>query len=119
MEITERPPTPFVLPAGELVQIRTQRWTLEPWAGEDPPGLATPWGRKPKFSVKGSRSCAELAIVDHLRADGWHGIWVNAFRGELRSQWFPAPAVKTLLEAGAPRWAAETFDRCVPRTAGR
>jgi hypothetical protein len=59
--------------------------------------------------VRGSRSCAELAIVDHLRADGWHGVWVNAFRGELRSQWFPALAVKTLAEAGAPRWAAGIF----------
>jgi hypothetical protein len=28
------------------------------------------WGRKPKFSVNGSRSCAELAIVHHLRAGG-------------------------------------------------
>ena len=110
MEITELPPTPFVLPTQEkLVQIRTQRWALEPWEGEDLPGLATPWARKPKFSVRGCRSCAELAVVDHLRADGWRGVWVNAFRGELRSQWFPAPAVKTLAEAGAPRWAVEIF----------
>jgi hypothetical protein len=99
MEITELPPTSFVLPTtGDLVHIPTQRWALEPWDGEDPPGLAMPWGRKPKFSVDGSRSCAELAIVDHLRADSWHGVWVNAFRGELRSRWFPAPAVKTLAE---------------------
>ena len=109
MEITELPPTPFVLLAGEAVQILTQRWALEPWEGEDLPGLAMPWARKPKFSVRGSRSCAELAIVDHLPADGWHGVWVNAFCGELRSQWFPAPAVKTLAEAGAPRWAVEIF----------
>ena len=109
MEIAELPPTPLLLPAGQAVQIRTQRWVLEPWEGEDPPGLATPWARKPKFSVRGCRSCAELAVVDHLRADGWHGVWVNAFRGELRSQWFPAPAVKTLAEAGAPRWAVEIF----------
>ncbi len=109
MEITELPPTPFVLPTGEAVRIRTQHWPLEPWEGEDPPGLATPWARKPKFSVRGSRSCAELAIVDRLQADGWHGVWVNAFRGELRSQWFPAPAVKTLAEAGAPGWAVEIF----------
>ncbi len=74
MEITELAPTPFVLPtAGDLVHIRTQRWALERWEGEDPPALATPWARKPKFSVNGSRSCAELAIVDHLRGDGWRG----------------------------------------------
>lgn len=109
MEIAELPSTPLVLPAGQAVQIRTQRWALEPWEGEDPPGLATPRARKPKFSVRGCRSCAELAVVDHLRADGWHGVWVNAFRGELRSRWFPAPAVKTLAEAGAPKWAAEIF----------
>ena len=116
MEITDLPPTPLVLPAaGELVHIRTQEWALERWEGEDPPGLAVPWGRKPKFSVNGSRSCAELAIVHHLQAGGWNGVWngvwVNAFRGELRTQWFPAPAARQLAEVGAPGWAVEAFDR--------
>jgi hypothetical protein len=112
MEITELPPTPAVLPAaGRLVHIRTQKWALERWDGEDPPGLAVPWARKPKFSVDGSRSCAELAIVHHLRAGGWGGVWVNAFRGELRTQWFPAPAPRRLAETGAPEWAMEIFDR--------
>jgi len=97
------PPTPAVLPAaGKLVHIRTQKWALERWDGEDPPGLAVPWARKPKFSVDGSRSCAELAIVHHLRTGGWGGVWVNAFRGELRTQWFPAPAARRLAETGAP-----------------
>jgi hypothetical protein len=112
MEITELPPTPAVLPAaGRLVHIRTQKWALEWWDGEDPPGLAVPWARKPKFSVDGSRSCAELAIVHHLRTGGWGGVWVNAFRGELRTQWFPAPAARRLAETGAPGWAVEIFDR--------
>jgi hypothetical protein len=111
MEITELPPTPLVLPvAGELVHMRTQEWALERWEGEDPPSLAMPWARKPKFSVNESRSCAELAIVHHLRAGGWDGVWVNAFRGELRTQWFPAPAARRLAEVGAPGWAVETFD---------
>jgi hypothetical protein len=52
-----------------------------------------------------------LAIVDHMRADGWQGVWVNAFRSELRSEWFPAPAVKTLAQAGAPDWAVGAFER--------
>jgi hypothetical protein len=112
MEIADLLPTALVLPAtGDIVHIPTQRWALERWEGEDPPELAITWSCKPKFSVGGSRSCAELAIVDHLRGDGWHGAWVNAFRGELRSQWFPAPAVKTLAEAGAPAWAVEIFGR--------
>ena len=112
MEITELLPSALVLPAsGDVVSIRTQRWALERWEGEDPAGLATPWARKPKFSVDGSRSCAELAIAHYLRGDGWRGVWVNAFRGELRSEWFPAPAVRTLAEAGAPRWAVEIFGR--------
>jgi len=111
MEITELPPTPLVLPAGgELVHIRTQEWAVERWEGEDRPGLDVPWDRKPKFSVNGSRSCAELAIVHHLRAGGWDGVWVNAFRGELRTQWFPAPAARRLAEVGAPGWAVEIFD---------
>ena len=112
MEITELPPTPLVLPAtGKLVHIRTQQWALKRWDGEDPLGLAVPWARKPKFAVNGARSCAELAIVHHLQARGWGGVWVNAFRGELRTQWFPAPAARQLAEAGAPGWAAETFGR--------
>ena len=113
MKITERPPTPFVLPAGgSLVHIATQQWALEPWEGEaDSPTLERTWARKPKFAVNGSRSCAELAIVHHLCSDGWHGIWVNSYRRELRSEWFPAPAVRTLAETGAPFWAVEAFDR--------
>jgi len=75
MEITELPLTPLVLPsAGELVLVRTQEWALERWDGEDPPGPAVPWARKPKFSLEGSRSYAELAIVHHLRAGGWDGV---------------------------------------------
>ena len=111
MEITELPPTPLVLPvAGELVHMRTQEWALERWEGEDPPGLGVPWARKPKFSVNGSRSCAELAIVHHLRAGGWNGVWVNAFRGELRMQWFPAPSARRLADVGAPGWAVQVFE---------
>jgi hypothetical protein len=78
----------------------------------DPPDLQRPWGIKPKFSVNGQRSCAELAVVDHLRRDGWDGVWVSAFAGSwLRSEWFPAPAFRTLAEAGAPVWAVEIFER--------
>ena len=80
--------------------------------GEDPPSLAKIWSRKPKFAVNGSRSCAELAIVHHLRDQGRHGVWVNSFGPrELRSCWFPAPAAKTLAETGAPTWAVEIFER--------
>ena len=112
MQITERQPTPFHLPQG-IVNIATQRWDLERWQGEpDPPELRQIWARKPKFSVNGRRSCAELAVVDHLRRDGWGGVWVSAFGGSwLRSEWFPAPGFRTLTEAGAPAWAVETFER--------
>ena len=99
-----RTPPGAVRPAGREgpVYIDTQRWALEPWEGEDPPGLAKTWSRKPRFAVNGSRSCAELAIVHHLRNEGWHGVWVNSFgRRELRSEWFPAPAASTLAETGA------------------
>ena len=112
MQITERLPTPLPLLGGDTVQIATQRWALEPWEGEaDPPTLELTWARKPRFAVNGSRSCAELAIVRHLHGEGWHGVWVNSYRRELRSEWFPAPAVKTLAETGAPAWAVEVFNR--------
>jgi hypothetical protein len=96
----------------EPVYIATQRWALEAWDGEDPPSPAKIWARKPKFAVNGSRSCAKLAIVHHLRDDGWRGVWVNSFGPrELRSEWFPAPAAKTLAQTGAPDWAVGAFER--------
>ena len=48
--------------------------------------------------------------MHHLRAGGWDGVRVNAFRGELRTQWFPVPAARRLAEVGAPGWAVEIFD---------
>jgi hypothetical protein len=47
-----------------------------------------------------------------LRDEGWRGVWVNSFGPrELRSEWFPAPAARTLAETSAPAWAAEAFER--------
>jgi hypothetical protein len=80
MQIIELPPTRLDLPnGGEPVYIATQQWVLKPWEGEDQPGLRRSWSIKPKFSVSGSRSCAELAVLHHLRDGGWQGIWVNAY----------------------------------------
>jgi hypothetical protein len=112
IQVTDRPPTPFRLPQ-ETVYIATQQWDLQHWRGAaDPPNLQRPWGRKPKFSVNGKRSCAELAVVDYLRRDGWDGVWVSAFAGNwLRSEWFPAPGFRTLAAVGAPVWAVEIFER--------
>jgi hypothetical protein len=42
------PPTRFDLPGREEpVYIATQRGTLEPWEGQDPPSLAAPWATSP------------------------------------------------------------------------
>jgi hypothetical protein len=35
---------------------------------------------------------------------------VNSYGAELRSDWFPIPAVKTIAQVGAPPWAAGVFD---------
>jgi hypothetical protein len=110
MKVAELPSTRFDLSGERAVYIATQRWVLEPWEGEDPPALGQSWARKGKFAVNGKRSCAELAIAYHLRNDGWRGVWVNSYRRELRSEWFPAPAAKSLAETGAPTWAVVTFD---------
>jgi hypothetical protein len=90
MQITELSPTRFDLPGrADPVYIATQQWALEPWEGEDPPELGRSWAVKPKFVVNGNRSCAELAIVHHLRDQRWHGVWVCAYGPrELRSEWF-------------------------------
>src|SRR5438876_6692752 len=84
------PPTRFDLSGrADLVCIATQQWALEPWDGEDPPELGRSWAIKPKFAVNGNRSCAELAIVHHLRDQGWQGVWVCAYwPRELRTEWF-------------------------------
>jgi len=110
MRVVARPPTPLTLP-GPIVPVATERWFLEPWHGDDPAELKRPWGIKPKYAVAGARSCAELAVVDQFGRDGWDAVWVSAFAGELRTEWFPAPGFRTISAAGAPAWAAEVFDR--------
>ena len=58
--------------------------------------------------------------MHHLRDDGWDGVWVSAYGPrELRSEWFPSPAVKTIAETGAPLWAIETFDRLRAANGGK
>lgn len=113
MQITELLPTRFDLPGrADPVYIATQQWALEPWEGEDQPGLPLTWARKGKFAVNGNRSCAELAIVHLLQDDGWHGVWVSAFNPQrLFSEWPPDAGVETIAQAGAPMWAVEVFDR--------
>ena len=119
MQITERPPTLFSLSTGTIA-IATQRWELEQWQGApDPPDLQRTWSIKPKFTVDGRRSCAELAVIDYLRHEGWGGVWVSAFGGSLRAEWFPAPAFRTIAEAGAPAWAVETFERLRAENGGK
>ena len=80
MQITELSPTRFDLPGrAHPVYIATRQWALEPWEGEDPRELGRSWAIKHKFVVNGNRSCAELAIVHHLRDQGWHGVWACAY----------------------------------------
>jgi hypothetical protein len=118
--ITALPPTRFEFAGGQIAEIATERWELVPWDGEpDPPELALIWARKPKITVGGRRSCAELAIVDHLRHEGWHGVWVNAFERTLRTQWFLAPAFATLTAASAPPWASAISDRLLAANGGK
>lgn len=118
--ITPLPPARFEFADGQLAEIATERWELVLWDGEpDPPELALIWARKPKIAVSGRRSCAELAVVAHLRHEGWHGVWVNAFERRLRTAWFPAPAFATLAAAGAPPWASAIFDRLLAANGGK
>jgi hypothetical protein len=120
MLITELDPTQFHLPGGKVVQIATERWAFEPWKdGPDPLDLPRTWARKPKFSVNGRRSCAELAILAYLQSLGWDGVWVSAFARELRRDWFPTPGFKTLHDVGAPAWALEIFNRLLLANGGR
>jgi len=114
MEITQLSPQMLTLPdGGNTVSIARQLWALEPWEGDDDePELPKYWAIKGKFSVNGSRSCAELAVLHHLRCSGWDGRWVSAWgNGKLFSEWPPGPGLKSITQAGAPPWAAEIFER--------
>ena len=120
MQITSLPATPLALPGGTTVSLAIELWTLERWTGgADPPELKQQWSIKPGFAVRGRRSCAELAVLDRLRRDGWHGVWVNSFGRELRAEWFPAAAVRTIAETGAPIWLVEIFERLLAANGGR
>jgi hypothetical protein len=120
VQIINLPATPLVLPRGSNLTITTQLWELDRWTGaDDPPDLKQQWASKPGYAVRGRRSCAELAVLDHLRHDGWHGVWVNSFGRELRAEWFPAAAVRTIAETGAPIWLVEIFERLLATNGGR
>jgi hypothetical protein len=43
---------------------------------------------------------------------------VNPFGRELRAEWFPTTAVKTIAEAGAPIWLVEIFERLLAANGG-
>lgn len=110
------PPTRFDLPGvTQPVYIATQQWALEPWEGEDGPELPKTWRDKHKFSVNGSRSCAELAVLRRLQGGGWDGFWVYPFNPpQLLTEWpwppLPGPRVTTITQTGAPEWAVKIFD---------
>ena len=117
---TGLPATAVLLPGGEQVVLATQRWVLARWTGEpDPAGLPRIWAIKPGFVVDGRRSCAELAVADRLRREGWDAVWVSAFGGWLRRDWFPAPGFRTLAEAAAPDWAVQVFEQLRIANQGR
>lgn len=119
IQVIERPPTPFPV-AREVVNVATERWLLEPWHGDDPPELKKIWSIKPKYTVAGARSCAELAIVDQLVRDRWGAAWVSAFAGaQLRTQWYPAEGFRAISQAGAPAWAVDVFNRLRTANGGR
>jgi hypothetical protein len=118
MEITQLSPKMLTLPVGgNTVSIARQLWALEPWEGDDnEPELPDYWASKDMFSVNGSQSCAELAVLHHLRGSGWYGVWVSPWGpGALFSEWPPGLGVKSITQAGAPLWAAEIFDRLLKK----
>jgi hypothetical protein len=121
MEITQLSPQMLILPdGGNTVSIARQLWALEPWEGDDDePELPGPWAIKGMFSVNGSRSCAELAVLHHLRGSGWDGRWVSPWGARLFAEWPPSPGVKSITQAGAPPWAAEIFERLLDANPNR
>ena len=44
---------------------------------------------------------------------------MNPFGGELRAEWFPATAVKTIAETRAPIWLVEIFERLLATKGGK
>ncbi len=58
--------------------------------------------------------------MHHLRDQGWQGVQVCAYGPrELRTEWFPAPAVKTIAQTGALTRAVTVFDRLRAANGGK
>jgi hypothetical protein len=67
----------FLLTSGQRVFVSKATPVFQPWAG-DP--LDDSYGNKAVVDVQGEPLFAELAILRHLQADGWSGVWVDTFR---------------------------------------
>ena len=59
------------------MQIPTQRWALEPWEGEDLPGLAMTVVPQAQVLREGEPVMCGAGHRGSPAADGWHGVWVN------------------------------------------
>ena len=65
--------------AGGTVPVASQRWLVDRWNGEDPPGLQRIWSIKPKFAAGGARSCAERGRIQGRTLDvcGHDQVWAG------------------------------------------
>jgi len=72
----------------------------------------TQLGHQPKFTVNGTGLAPNWPSCTNLRDEGWHGVWcAPTDPASCGPSGFPASAVKTISQTGAPMWAVEVFDR--------
>lgn len=113
-QVTELPAMTVMLPGGQRVALATHRWVLARWTGEaDPAGLPRIWTIKPGFMVGGRRSCAELAVADRLRREGWDAVGsrhlVAGCAATGSGPWFPHPGRGRRPRLGGPGVRAAAY----------
>jgi hypothetical protein len=76
--------TPVTTDAG-LVLVATATVAYQRWPGPKLTWQET-YGKTPLVGADGLRTCAEVAIVDALRADGYDAWWIDTF-GQAPAFW--------------------------------
>ena len=79
------------LPSGRVVQIPKANPLFEVWTGKP---VSDTYGNKPILSFNGRPAFAELIILRILQNDGWNGVWVDTYRNEYRTAYWPKNEVE-------------------------
>jgi hypothetical protein len=78
----------LLLPSGRIVDVPKVTASFALWRGEQPPERQR---KKPIVEFEGRMAFAELAILWSLQKLGWNGVWMGAYRGKIRADYWNLP----------------------------